>query len=65
MNKNTQTRWKMLNGLCVPISTPSNYFAESARRWLRNHRELVKAGRSLTRLNAELERNRNEYEEES
>lgn len=56
--------WKMLNGHCVPVSTPDDYFQRSANQWLVNHRELVEAGRNLQQLNVELEHARTEYEVE-
>jgi hypothetical protein len=42
---------KLLNGLCVPISTPDDYFTTSAKRWLSNLRLLQQAGRNVRESN--------------
>ena len=42
---------KMLNGHCVPISTPDNYFEIEAKNWLAKHRILAQVG---ARIRAEM-----------
>ncbi len=44
-------KYKLLNGLCVPISTPDDYFHTSAKRWLSNLRLLQQAGRNVRESN--------------
>ena len=58
------TKWKLLNGLCVPVSTPDDYFKTSAKRWLSNLQNLVEAGRYLQQQNNEREQARIEYQEQ-
>ena len=55
----------MLNGLCVPVSTPNNYFELSAAQWLENHAILAQAGKDIEAGNIEREQARNEYEAET
>ncbi len=55
----------MLNGLCVPSSTPNNYFALSAAQWLHNLSFLISASHSQQAQNIERDEARTEYQKES
>ena len=62
---NTQNpKFKIINGLCVPVSTPDDYFEQSAKRWLQNLRLLVQAGRNLREANLQSIEARYELEDD-
>ncbi len=58
-------KYKFLNGLCVPVSTPDDYFKQSANRWLNHHRLLIQVSRNQQQQNQEREEARTEYQKES
>ncbi len=55
-------KYKLLNGLCVPVSTPDNYFQQGAKRWLSNLRLLAQAGRNVREMNLQQIESRHELE---
>ncbi len=58
-------KYKLLNGLCVPMNTPGNYFALSADKWLNHHRLLIQVSRNQQQQNREREEARTEYQKEN
>lgn len=63
METTKATGWKTINGLCVPASTPDNYFQQSAREWLKRQ-TILKACAQASR-EAELQRIEARFELES
>ena len=39
--------FKMLNGLCVPASTPDDYFERAVREWIQRQRNLAEVARYI------------------
>ncbi len=66
MPENTP-KFKMLRGHCVPITTPDNFFEQSARKWLEEQRNIAQVVRSqreanLARIAASFELESDEFQ---